>query len=291
MKKNILLFVLTIGFLMSSCAQNSDYVIKIKTNYGDMVALLYDETPKHKKNFIKLAEDRFYDSLLFHRVMKGFMIQGGDPDSKKAKPGQPLGVGGPGYTVEAEFNKNLFHKKGALAAARQPDAQNPTKASNGSQFYIVHGTVINPSDIESLKVDQLKFNEAFQKFIANPANKPTIDSLMFIYTAGDMSAYKKKMLSILPELEKQTGMKLTKEISEQQIQAYTTVGGAPHLDGDYTVFGEIIQGFEIIDRITSQTVDGNNRPMDDVVMSISVEKMSKSKITKEYGYVYKQIKK
>jgi peptidyl-prolyl cis-trans isomerase B (cyclophilin B) len=192
MKKNILLLVLIIGFLMSSCAQNSDYVIKIKTNYGDMVAILYDETPKHKKNFIKLAEDKFYDSLLFHRVMKGFMIQGGDPDSKKAKLGQPLGIGGPGYTVEAEFNKNLFHKKGALAAARQPDAQNPTKASNGSQFYIVHGTVINPSDIESLKVDQLKFNEAFQKFIANPANKPTIDSLMFIYTAGDMSAYKKR---------------------------------------------------------------------------------------------------
>ncbi len=114
---------------------------------------------------------------------------------------------------------------------------------------------------------------------------------MFIYTAGDMSAYQKKMMSILPELEKQTGMKLTKEISEQQIQVYTTVGGAPHLDGDYTVFGEIIQGFEIIDRITSQTVDGNNRPMDDVVMTISVEKMSKSKITKEYGYVYKDIKK
>jgi cyclophilin family peptidyl-prolyl cis-trans isomerase len=291
MKKNILLLVLIIGFLMSSCAQNSDYVIKIKTNYGDMVAILYDETPKHKKNFIKLAEDKFYDSLLFHRVMKGFMIQGGDPDSKKAKPGQPLGMGGPGYTVDAEFNKNFFHKKGALAAARQPDAQNPTKASNGSQFYIVHGTVINPSDVENLKVDQLKFNEAFQKFIANPANKPTIDSLMFIYTAGDMSAYQKKMMSILPELEKQTGMKLTKEISEQQIQVYTTVGGAPHLDGDYTVFGEIIQGFEIIDRITSQTVDGNNRPMDDVVMTISVEKMSKSKITKEYGYVYKDINK
>jgi cyclophilin family peptidyl-prolyl cis-trans isomerase len=291
MKKNILLLVLIIGFLMSSCAQNSDYVIKIKTNYGDMVAILYDETPKHKKNFIKLAEDNFYDSLLFHRVMKGFMIQGGDPDSKKAKPGQPLGMGGPGYTVEAEFNKNFFHKKGALAAARQPDAQNPTKASNGSQFYIVHGTIINPADVESLKVDQLKFNEAFQKFIANPANKPTIDSLMFIYSAGDMSAYQKKMMSILPELEKQTGMKLTKEISEQQIQTYTTVGGAPHLDGDYTVFGEIIQGLEIIDRITSQTVDGNNRPMDDVVMTISVEKMSKSKITKEYGYVYKDVKK
>ncbi len=153
MKKNILLLVLIIGFLMSSCAQNSDYVIKIKTNYGDMVAILYDETPKHKKNFIKLAEDNFYDSLLFHRVMKGFMIQGGDPDSKKAKPGQPLGMGGPGYTVDAEFNKNFFHKKGALAAARQPDAQNPTKASNGSQFYIVHGTVINPSDVENLKVD------------------------------------------------------------------------------------------------------------------------------------------
>lgn len=291
MKKNILVLILFIGLLISGCAQDKDYVVTIKTNYGDMVAILYDETPKHKENFIKLAEDKFYDSLLFHRVMKGFMIQGGDPDSKKAKPGQPLGIGGPGYTVDAEFNKKLFHKKGALAAARQPDAKNPTKASNGSQFYIVHGTVITPENIESLKVDQLKFNNAFQQFAANPINKPTVDSLISIYASGNMTVYQKKMLELLPTIEKQSGLKLTKDISEAQIQAYTTVGGAPHLDGDYTVFGEVIKGFDVIDRITSQTVDGNNRPMDNVVMTITVEKMKKKQITKEYGYQYKEVKK
>ena len=291
MKKNIILLLFSVGLLISSCAQESDYVVTIKTNYGDMVAILYDETPKHKANFIKLAEDKFYDSLLFHRIIQGFMIQGGDPDSKKAKPGQPLGIGGPGYTVDAEFNKNLFHKKGALAAARQPDSQNPTKASNGSQFYIVQGTIITPENVESLKVDQLKFNNAFQNFAADPKNKSIVDSLISIYASGNMTEYQKKMLEILPEVEKQSGLKLTKDISEAQIQVYTTVGGAPHLDGDYTVFGEVIKGFEIIDRIASQTADGNNRPMDDVVMVVSVEKMKKKQITKEYGYQYKEVKK
>lgn len=291
MKKNILLLVLSISLLISSCAQNSDYVVTIKTNYGEMVAILYDETPKHKQNFIDLAEDQFYDSLLFHRVLKGFMIQGGDPDSKKAKPGQPLGLGGPGYTVDAEFNKNLIHKKGALAAARQGDAQNPKKASNGSQFYIVQGTVITPDDIENIKVDQVKYNAAFQNFAADPANKPIVDSLIAVYATGDMKAYQKKMLAVLPTLEKQSGQKLTKDISQAQIDAYTTIGGAPHLDGDYTVFGEVIKGFDVLDRIASQTVDGRGRPMDDVRMSITVEKMSKKKITDTYGYKFKEVSK
>lgn len=291
MKKNILLLVLSISFLFSSCAQNSDYVVTIKTNYGEMVAILYDETPKHKQNFIKLAEDQFYDSLLFHRVLKGFMIQGGDPDSKKAKPGQPLGLGGPSYTVDAEFNKNLIHKKGALAAARQGDAQNPKKASNGSQFYIVQGIVITQDDIENIKVDQVKYNAAFQNFAADPANKPIVDSLIAVYATGDMKAYQKKMLAVLPTLEKQSGQKLTKDISQAQIDAYTTVGGAPHLDGDYTVFGEVIKGFDVLDRIASQTVDGRGRPMDDVRMSVTVEKMSKKKITETYGYKFKEVSK
>lgn len=291
MKKNILLLVLSISLLISSCAQNSDYVVTIKTNYGEMVAILYDETPKHKQNFIKLAEDQFYDSLLFHRVLKGFMIQGGDPDSKKAKPGQPLGLGGPSYTVDAEFNKNLIHKKGALAAARQGDAQNPKKASNGSQFYIVQGIVITQDDIENIKVDQVKYNAAFQNFAADPANKPIVDSLIAVYATGDMKAYQKKMLAVLPTLEKQSGQKLTKDISQAQIDAYTTVGGAPHLDGDYTVFGEVIKGFDVLDRIASQTVDGRGRPMDDVRMSVTVEKMSKKKITETYGYKFKEVSK
>lgn len=151
--------------IVSSCAQNKDYVVTIKTRYGDMVAILYDETPKHKENFIKLAKEHYYDSTLFHRVIEGFMIQGGDPDSKKAMPGQPLGRGGPGYTVDAEFNSKLIHERGALSAARLGNQQNPEKASSGSQFYIVQGTVMTEED---LRVDQTKFDAAMQQFFKTP---------------------------------------------------------------------------------------------------------------------------
>ena len=162
--------------LLSECTGNkNDTVITIKTSQGDMVAILYDETPKHKENFIKLAKEGFYNDLLFHRVMQGFMIQGGDPDSRNAAPGQPLGMGSPGYTIEAEFNPKYFHDKGTLSAARLPDQQNPTKASSGSQFYIVQGTIIPVADSESLKIDQFKLNAAFQKVMQDINNKSLID--------------------------------------------------------------------------------------------------------------------
>ena len=256
-----------------------------------MVAILYDETPQHKKNFIKLAEEKYFDSLLFHRVIQGFMIQGGDPDSKKAQPGQSLGVGGPGYTIPAEFNPALFHEKGALSAARLGGGQNPTKASSGSQFYIVQGTVVNKADTDNLKIDNEKLNLGFQMIAGNPANKALMDSLMFMYSAGDMQAYQKKILSLVPLIEKQTNLKVTKEVSPEKIEAYTTVGGAPHLDGDYTVFGKVIQGLDVIDKIAALTVDGNNRPMDDVRMTVTVEEMPRKKITKEFGYSYPEVKK
>lgn len=164
--QKIFLSILAIStLLVTGCAQKSDHLVTIKTKYGDMVAILYDETPKHKENFIKLASQHYYDSLLFHRVIEGFMIQGGDPDSKKAATGQRLGNGGPGYTIPAEFNASLIHEKGALAAARLGDAMNPDRASSGSQFYIVHGTKHTE---EQLKVDPEKFNRALQQFFPQP---------------------------------------------------------------------------------------------------------------------------
>src|SRR5688572_4749240 len=183
--KNIIL-ILSICFFVTGCAQNKDHVVTIKTSYGDMIAILYDETPKHKENFIKLAREHFYDSILFHRVIEGFMIQGGDPDSKKAQPGLPLGRGGPGYTIDAEFNPKYFHEKGALSAARMNDQQNPTKASSGSQFYIVHGTKMSEEEITT---DQLKLNQALQQFFQNPEYKQTYDSVVAIYQSGDMKGY------------------------------------------------------------------------------------------------------
>lgn len=294
MKKQLLLLTIAFLSLLSSCAQKgdkNDYVVTIKTSYGDMIAILYDETPKHKENFIKLTKEKYFDSLLFHRVIQRFMIQGGDPDSKNAQPGQSLGMGGPGYTIPAEFNPSLFHEKGALSAARLGGGQNPTKASSGSQFYIVQGVVVNKADVDNLKIDNEKLNLGFQMIAGNPANKPLMDSLMVIYSAGDMQAYQKKILSLVPLIEKQTNIKVTKEISPEKIEAYTTVGGAPHLDGDYTVFGKVIKGLDVIDKIAAVQVDGSNRPLEDVRMTVTVEEMSRKKITKEYGYQFPEIKK
>jgi len=289
MSKPFLFLISTFLFLVTGCAQKSDkndYVITIKTSYGDMVAILYDETPKHKENFIKLAKEKYFDSLLFHRVIPGFMIQGGDPDSKNAQPGQPLGLGGPGYTIEAEFNPHLFHERGALSAARVPDEQNPNKDSSGSQFYIVQGTVIPAADIDYIKVDQTKLNPAFRQFIQNPANKGAVDSLNQIYVTGDMTAYQRKVYSYIPRIEKQSGLKILKEISEEKIKAYTTVGGSPHLDGDYTVFGKVIKGLEVVDKIAQVVTVAGNRPFEDIRMTVTVEEMPRRKITKEFGYEF-----
>jgi peptidyl-prolyl cis-trans isomerase B (cyclophilin B) len=288
MKKCFLFLSLITLLIVSSCStdNSSDYLVTIKTNQGDMVAILYDETPKHKANFIKLAKEHYFDSLLFHRVIEGFMIQGGDPDSKNATPGQQLGMGGPGYTVDAEFNPKFFHEKGALSAARMPDQQNPAKASSGSQFYIVQGTVTSPADLDGLKIDAGKLNAAFQQILQNPSNQPLIDTLNQIYMTGDMQAYQRKIYSLVPRLEKQTGMNIYKEVSEEKIKAYTTVGGYPSLDGDYTVFGKVIDGLDVIDKIARLEKDSNNRPTQDLRMMVTIEEMPRKEIESKYGYKY-----
>jgi len=283
MSKVCSLFILSFCVLLaSSCAQKTDFVVTIKTDYGDIVAILYDETPKHKQNFIKLAREHYFDSTLFHRVIAGFMIQGGDPDSKKAQPGQQLGRGGPGYTIDAEFNPGLFHERGALAAARLGDMQNPSKASSGSQFYIVQGTVMTE---DQLKLNQIKFDQALQKFFENPDNAPVYDSLITVYKTGDMKAYQAMLIELKPRVEKETGIEIDKEVSPEQLKAYTTVGGAPSLDGEYTVFGKVIQGMDVVDKIGAiETM--RDRPLTDVRMTVTVEEMPKKKIESLYGYHY-----
>ena len=184
--------------------------VLLKTTFGDITFALYDDTPQHRDNFRKLVNEKFYDGVLFHRIIQGFMIQGGDPDSKTAKPGQRLGSGDVGYTIPAEFVPAHFHKRGAVCAARMGDNVNPQKASSGCQFYIVDGTVYD----------------------------------------GDK----------LNMIAQRTGKTFTPE----QVQVYTTVGGAPFLDGDYTVFGEVISGMEVVDKIASQQKDGADRPLEDI---------------------------
>ncbi len=288
MLKRLIPSVFIVLLLTDAYSQKKDFVITIKTNYGEMIAILYDETPKHKANFIKLAKEHYFDSLLFHRVISEFMIQGGDPNSKKAKSGESLGNGGPGYTVDAEFNPKLFHKKGALAAAR---TNNPEKASSGSQFYIVQGTVLTGSAADELKVDQPKLKQALQQFLAKPENISLRDSLGKLYSTATKEAFNKKVFSLIPRIEKETGAKISKNISPEAVKAYTTIGGVPFLDGDYTVFGEVIKGLDILDKIATAKKDGADRPLEDVRMFVSVKELSKKKITKLYGYKYPIIKK
>lgn len=188
----------------------------ISTQFGDMTGVLYNETPFHRDNFMQLVKEGFYNDLLFHRVIADFMIQGGDPDSKNAPAGKQLGQGGPGYTIQAEFNKNLIHKKGALAAARLGDQMNPQRKSSGSQFYIVQGKKMNPAEM------------------------------------NQMAQY--------------TGINYTQE----QITIYQTIGGTPFLDGQYTVFGEIVQGLDVIDKIAAVEKDRADRPLKDVKMTVKL---------------------
>lgn len=226
------------GYIMTSCATNdhnatnaaveqsdkNEPIAKekevralIHTDLGDIEVKLYNETPKHRDNFIKLAKEGYFNGTLFHRVINGFMIQGGDPDSRNAEPGVMLGNGGPDYTIPAEFMpKKYFHKRGALAAAREGDMVNPEKASSGSQFYIVQGAVYNDDNLDAME------RNSHRKFTA-----------------------------------------------EQRI-TYRTIGGTPHLDGAYTVFGEVLNGLDVVDKIAAAQRDANDRPLQDIKMSIKI---------------------
>lgn len=226
-----LLLFLWVGSTTCLWAQKKskkDYLITIRTDFGDMLLVLHDQTPKHKANFLKLAQEGFYNDLLFHRIIEGFMIQGGDPKSKEAKTGERLGSGDVGYTIPAEFDSSLIHRKGALSAARN---NNPQKASSGCQFYIVQGKPQNPTQLKQLNNSAVKYTEAQRKI-------------------------------------------------------YETQGGVPHLDQNYTVFGQLIQGFDVLDRIASQPKDPSDRPVKDIRMKVSVKPMRKKKITKIYGYTF-----
>ncbi|MBN1951096.1 MAG: peptidylprolyl isomerase [Bacteroidales bacterium] len=205
----IVLALLTVNLPTFTQSQYSKVVIE--TTAGKLVFMLYDNTPLHSKNFTKLINEGYYNNVLFHRVIKNFMIQAGDPASKKAKPGEMLGSGDPGYTIPAEFAPEYYHKKGALAAARAGDHINPNKESSGSQFYIVKGQVFDDSQLDRLV-----------------------------------------------ELQKHV------PFTEEQRKTYTTLGGTPHLDYAYTVFGELVEGMEVLENISLVATDQRDRPLEDI---------------------------
>ncbi len=243
--------------------------VRIKTTEGDIVIRLYDETPKHRDNFLKLVKEGFFDGTLFHRVIKDFMIQGGDPDSKSAKPGQMLGEGGPGYDIDAEIvYPQHFHKRGALSAARLGDNVNPERKSSGSQFYIVWGRTFNDGELKQMERQMVMMHE-----------QAIFDSLSMQHRAEIMQLRRNRDQAGLQALQEQL-VNQTKELSKtspapaftaEQREVYTTVGGTPHLDNQYTVFGEVIEGLDVVERIQNTATDRSDRPTTDVSMTMSVE--------------------
>lgn len=251
----------------------------IHTNLGDIKVVLYDETPGHRDNFLRIAANKTLDSTLFHRVIKNFMIQGGDIDSKAAKPGQTLGNGTLGYTLPAEIHPALFHKRGALAAARLGDDINPNRESSACQFYLVQGQVFTDSLLDLTiknRIDQPLKQKIFSAYINDPRNKTTRDAFI---RAQQRAKYLNKtdsldLLSaqINPIIEEQFQKTPHRVITPEQRKVYTTLGGTPHLDGGYTVFGEVESGLDIIEKISLLQTDGNARPAQDVRMWVEIVK-------------------
>lgn len=245
--------------------------VAVKTTMGDFTVLLYGDTPRHRDNFVRLVKEGYYDSTLFHRVIKDFMIQAGDPDSRTAKPGQALGAGGPDYKIDAEIvYPKHFHKRGALAAARQGDQVNPLKKSSGSQFYIVTGRKSSEAEMEQLG-NMLK-NKQLQT-IFNRLAMEHRDSIIAMQQRGDRQGLEALQQKLIKQTEAEAAGAAAPTVTPEMREAYTTVGGAPHLDGDYTVFGEVVDGMDTIDRIEKAQTDGRDRPTDDIrILSMQIVK-------------------
>ena len=277
MKQNfwILLIILACSAVACKSGQKKDgnmekeTVLKIETSMGDIKVKLYNETPKHRDNFIKLAKDGTYNGTLFHRVIKDFMVQAGDPESKNAPKCKMLGSGDVGYTVPAEFvYPKYFHKKGALSAARQGDEVNPKKESSGCQFYIVTGKVFNDSTLLNMEQqkNQNKVTEAF-----NALAQKHMKEIYKMRKANDQDGLYALQDTLFIQAEAEAAKQPDFHFTPEQIKAYTTVGGTPHLDGEYTVFGEVVEGMDIVDKIQQVKTDRSDRPEEDVkIINVSV---------------------
>lgn len=242
--------------------------IKIKTTEGDIVVRLYDDTPKHRDNFIKLVKDGFFDGTLFHRVIKDFMIQGGDPDSKGAPKGKMLGTGGPGYTVPAEFvYPKYFHKRGALSAARLGDEINPERESSGSQFYIVWGKVYKPQELKQME-RQMEMQQ--QQAIFNQLAKAHREEIMNFRRNRDRAGLQQLQDKLVEETQQKSKEMGAPKFTEEQVKAYTTIGGTPFLDNQYTVFGEVEEGLDVVEKIQSVETLRGDRPKEDVSMTMEI---------------------
>lgn len=267
MKKTLLTIALSLLCMVGMSAQTTQKNmenpagtrVELLTSEGPVKVVLYDDTPLHRDNFVKLVKEGFYDGLLFHRVIKDFMVQTGDPDSRDAKPGQHLGAGSPDYTIPAEIVYPLhYNKRGALAAARTGDNVNPERRSSASQFYIVTGRKSSQREIDQMQMraQQEALKDRFRQLCDQ--NAAQIDSLR---KAGDRDGLEALRQSMIEQTEQSAG---TRQLPQELVETYTTQGGAPHLDGAYTVFGEVTEGMDVIDRIQQAATDRADRPVEDI---------------------------
>jgi cyclophilin family peptidyl-prolyl cis-trans isomerase len=252
------------GVTVSLQAQNYDYYVRIKTNLGNMKVKLYNETPEHRKEFLKLVGDQHFDGTLFYRVIKNFVIQGGSVDSRNAPPGKHIGYGSAAKNIDSEFSKALFHKKGALCAPRQPENINVFKMSDVSQFYIVQGKVWTEKELDILEKNH---NNPILAKLKQQHYVPHKQELARLKTE-DPAAFNALLREIKDKINFDYNLADRLEFSDAQRKAYTTVGGLPLLDGDYTVFGEVVEGLEVIDRIAALPTDKNDRPIRNVEIKV-----------------------
>ncbi|MHA7111417.1 peptidylprolyl isomerase [Sunxiuqinia elliptica] len=265
------LLILTLLFQVScgtpQKSQTAEHHVKIETSYGDMTIRLFNQTPAHRDNFIKLTEEGFFDGLLFHRVIENFMIQGGDPDSKNAEAGKRLGGGTPGYTLPAEIDSSLFHKRGVLAAARRGGPSNPEKRSSGSQFYILQGTVFSHGALDTM---EMKMNKQREKQLMQKHFSQAQDELNQLKMENKLDEFNIRVAELREAANQEASQLAPIKIDAERRKAYTTVGGYPSLDNEYTIFGEVIEGLDVLDKIAAVATDQYDRPLEDVQMKVKV---------------------
>ncbi|MHC1707162.1 MAG: peptidylprolyl isomerase [Bacteroidales bacterium] len=267
------IFLLPLIFFLSCNSQPKEKIVVITTQYGDITIKLYEKTPQHTANFLKLTAESYFDSTLFHRVIQNFVIQGGDPDSKVAQPGQALGEGGPSYTIPFEYVPEYIHKRGAVGMGRESDDVNPSFASSGSQFYICQGKKFDDKGLEAVvkKVERRNKKYILLRMLMQPGNEKLLADYRHFEEIKDTTGTRKIEERFQTQVEDEFRKIKPWTLTETQKEVYKTIGGIPHLDGFYTVFGEVISGMEVVDKIASLKTDSLDRPLEDVPMKVWVK--------------------